>query len=89
MPKRTLELTVSEARERLADLIIEVAFRDARVILHRHRRRLVALVSIEDLERLRRLDAAEAATVEVNSADANRVNVAASADMAAPTSTSG
>ena len=50
-------MPMTEARERLADVVIDVAFRNTRVILTRHGRPLAAVVSIEDLERLKGLDA--------------------------------
>jgi len=48
---------MTEARERLADVIIDVAFRNTRVVLTRHGRPLAAVISIEDLDRLKLLDA--------------------------------
>ena len=56
MAKRPIELTVTEARERFADVLIDVAFRGGRVILLRHGRRLAALVPMEDLARLEALE---------------------------------
>ena len=47
-------ISVSRAREFLADLVIEVAFRGERVILTRHGKPIAALVSVEDLETLER-----------------------------------
>jgi prevent-host-death family protein len=57
MSKRTIQLTVTEARERFADVLIDVAFRGGRAILLRHGRPLAALVPMEDLTRLQELDA--------------------------------
>ncbi|MEP6781272.1 MAG: type II toxin-antitoxin system prevent-host-death family antitoxin [Gemmatimonadaceae bacterium] len=48
---------MTEARERLADVVLDVAFRNTRVVLRRHGRSLAALVSMEDLARLEALDA--------------------------------
>lgn len=54
-PKKTvLRAATSEVRERLADLVTDVAFRNVRIILQRHGKDIAALISIEDLERLRR-----------------------------------
>jgi prevent-host-death family protein len=50
------ELTVTDARERLADVIIDVAFRGRRVLLLRHGKPLAAVVSVDDLRRLQDLE---------------------------------
>lgn len=58
MSKRSVvSLPMTEARERLADVVIDVAFRNTRVVLRRHGRPLAVLVSMEDLARLEALDA--------------------------------
>lgn len=49
-------ISVSKAREFLADLITEVAYKGERVILTRHGKPIGALVSAEDLERLEEMD---------------------------------
>ena len=53
-------ISTSKAREFLADLIIEVAYKGERVILTRHGKPVAALISAEDLERLESLEAPEA-----------------------------
>ena len=49
-------LPISKARERLADLGNRVALRGERVIVERRGKNLFALVSIEDVELLERLE---------------------------------
>jgi prevent-host-death family protein len=46
------ELSISEARDSLAEIINRVAYRGERVILRRHGKAVAALVSASDLERL-------------------------------------
>ncbi|MET7698276.1 MULTISPECIES: type II toxin-antitoxin system Phd/YefM family antitoxin [unclassified Streptomyces] len=53
------EIPVTQARAELADLINRVVYGDERVVVTRHGKPLVALVSAADLERLEELDAAE------------------------------
>ncbi|MEV5987576.1 type II toxin-antitoxin system Phd/YefM family antitoxin [Streptomyces sp. NPDC052051] len=53
------EIPVTQARAELADLINRVVYGDERVVVTRHGKPLVALVSAADLERLAELDAAE------------------------------
>ncbi|MEO8453025.1 MAG: type II toxin-antitoxin system prevent-host-death family antitoxin [Gemmatimonadota bacterium] len=55
--KAVIRAATSEVRERLADLVTDVAFRNVRVILQRHGKDIAALISVEDLERLRRVEA--------------------------------
>ncbi|MEU3049730.1 type II toxin-antitoxin system Phd/YefM family antitoxin [Streptomyces sp. NPDC006984] len=55
------EIPVTQARAELADLINRVVYGGERVVVTRHGKPLVALVSAADLERL---DALEAAAVE-------------------------
>ena len=49
-------ISTTKAREFLADLITEVAYKGERVILTRHGKAIAAIISAEDLERLERLD---------------------------------
>ncbi|MFE9250580.1 type II toxin-antitoxin system Phd/YefM family antitoxin [Streptomyces sp. NPDC007088] len=49
------EIPVTQARAELADLINRVVYGDERVVLTRHGKPLVALVSAADLERLEAL----------------------------------
>ncbi len=64
------DFTISRAREQLADLVNRAAYAKERVGLTRHGRRVAAIVSIEDLALLERiedridLDAARAALAE-------------------------
>jgi prevent-host-death family protein len=53
------EIPVTQARAELADLINKVVYGGERVVVTRHGKPLVALVSAADLERLDKLDAAE------------------------------
>ncbi|MFF5973025.1 type II toxin-antitoxin system Phd/YefM family antitoxin [Streptomyces sp. NPDC012769] len=55
------EIPVTQARAELADLINRVVYGDERVVVTRHGKPLVALVSAADLERL---EAAEAPAEE-------------------------
>jgi prevent-host-death family protein len=50
-------VAVSAVRERIAGVLWHVAMRRERIVLTRHGRELGALVPMEDLERLNRLDA--------------------------------
>jgi prevent-host-death family protein len=52
------EIPVTQARAELADLINRVVYGNERVVVTRHGKPLVALVSAADLERLDELDAA-------------------------------
>jgi prevent-host-death family protein len=49
-------ISTSKAREFLADLITEVAYKGERVILTRHGKPIAAIISAEDLERLETLE---------------------------------
>ncbi|WP_030809007.1 type II toxin-antitoxin system Phd/YefM family antitoxin [Streptomyces sp. NRRL F-2799] len=51
------EIPVTQARAELADLINRVVYGSERVVVTRHGKPLVALVSAADLERLEALDA--------------------------------
>ena len=63
------EIPVTQARAELADLINRVVYGSERVVVTRHGKPLVALVSAEDLRRLEELDrAAEAPEEQVISA---------------------
>ncbi|MGI5350906.1 type II toxin-antitoxin system Phd/YefM family antitoxin [Streptomyces sp. CA-250714] len=53
------EIPVTQARAELADLINRVVYGDERVVVTRHGKPLVGLVSAADLERLERLEATE------------------------------
>lgn len=53
------EIAVSAVRERIADVLGHVAHKRERIILTRHGRQLGALVPMEDLERLRLLEAGD------------------------------
>lgn len=57
------EIPVTQARAELADLINKVVYGGERVVVTRHGKPLVALVSAADLERLNELDAAEGQVV--------------------------
>ncbi|MFD8620474.1 type II toxin-antitoxin system Phd/YefM family antitoxin [Streptomyces sp. NPDC059513] len=59
------EIPVTQARAELADLINRVVYGGERVVVTRHGKPLVALVSAADLERLERLNAEEAAEEQV------------------------
>ena len=49
-------LPISDARDQLADLGNRVALRGERIVVHRRGKKLFALVSIEDLELIERLE---------------------------------
>ncbi|MGW3497468.1 type II toxin-antitoxin system Phd/YefM family antitoxin [Streptomyces sp. NPDC001020] len=53
------EIPVTQARAELADLINRVVYGGERVVVTRHGKPLVALVSAADLERLAEVDATE------------------------------
>jgi len=50
------ELSISEARDSLAEIINRVAYQGERVVLRRHGKAVAALVSAADLERLSTLE---------------------------------
>ncbi|MFC8079007.1 type II toxin-antitoxin system Phd/YefM family antitoxin [Streptomyces sp. NPDC057307] len=58
------EIPVTQARAELADLINRVVYGEERVVVTRHGKPLVALVSAADLERLENLKIEEAAAAE-------------------------
>lgn len=64
-------IAVSAMRERVSDVVGAVTHRRERVILTRHGREVGAIVPMEDLERLERLDAPPARRSAV---DAHRVS---------------
>lgn len=64
MGSMTYEIPVTQARAELADLINRVVYGSERVVVTRHGKPLVALVSAADLRRLEELDRAEAAAEE-------------------------
>lgn len=57
MGSMTHDVPVTQARAELADLINRVVYGGEQVVLTRHGKPLVALVSAADLQRLRELDA--------------------------------
>jgi prevent-host-death family protein len=52
--EEAVSMSAAEARENLAELINRVAYGDERIVLTRHGKALVAMVSIDDLEALDR-----------------------------------
>lgn len=52
-------IAVSAVRERIGDVLSHVAYRRERIVLTRHGREIGAIVPMEDIERLRALDASE------------------------------
>lgn len=50
--ERLARIATSDAREDLAELVNEVAYGGARIILQRHGKDVAALVSLKDLERM-------------------------------------
>ncbi|MFH0517739.1 type II toxin-antitoxin system Phd/YefM family antitoxin [Streptomyces sp. M41] len=73
------EIPVTQARAELADLINRVVYGGERVVVTRHGKPLVALVSASDLERLEKLgESADLAEEQVVSA-VSRVREVASA----------
>lgn len=50
------DLSISEARESLAEIVNRVVYRGERVMLRRHGKPVAALVSADDLERLAALE---------------------------------
>jgi prevent-host-death family protein len=49
-------IAATEVREKLAEILNEVAFRGKRVVLDRHGKPVAALISVEDLELLEWLE---------------------------------
>jgi prevent-host-death family protein len=88
------EIPVTQARAELADLINRVVYGDERVVVTRHGKPLVALVSAADLERLEKLRAAEDEQVvsavsnvrEINPAPRERHRFGIAAEHRGPTS---
>jgi prevent-host-death family protein len=52
-------IAVSALRQRIGDVFVHVAVRRERIVLTRHGRELGAIVPMEDLERLRSIDAGD------------------------------
>jgi prevent-host-death family protein len=50
------DLSISEARDTLAEIINRVVYGGERIILRRHGKKVAALVSARDLERLAKLE---------------------------------
>ena len=50
------DLSISEARDSLAEIINRVVYQGERIILRRHGKKVAALVSASDLERLAALE---------------------------------
>jgi prevent-host-death family protein len=51
-----MKLSVSEARERFAEIVNRVGFGDERIIIERHGKPIAALVSATDLADLERME---------------------------------
>ncbi|QHY94135.1 hypothetical protein SSPS47_03200 [Streptomyces sp. S4.7] len=64
MASMAYEIPVTQARAELADLINRVVYGEEHVVVTRHGKPLVALVSAADLERLESLKSEEAAAAE-------------------------
>lgn len=80
------EIPVTQARAELADLINRVVYGGERVVVTRHGKPLVALVSAADLERLEGLDGQGAAAEEQVISSVSSIRSAAPA---APVNVSG
>jgi len=73
------EIPVTQARAELADLINRVVYGGERVVVTRHGKPLVALVSAADLERLDALDGADEPGEERVASSVSRVREVPSA----------
>ncbi|WP_405857005.1 type II toxin-antitoxin system Phd/YefM family antitoxin [Streptomyces sp. NBC_01515] len=73
------EIPVTQARAELADLINRVVYGGERVVVTRHGKPLVALVSAADLERLEELDKLDVVAEEQVISSVSRVREVASA----------
>ncbi|MBY8338669.1 type II toxin-antitoxin system Phd/YefM family antitoxin [Streptomyces spinosirectus] len=73
------EIPVTQARAELADLINRVVYGSERVVVTRHGKPLVALVSAADLQRLEELDRLEQPTEDQVISAVSTVREAASA----------
>ncbi|MET9926124.1 MULTISPECIES: type II toxin-antitoxin system Phd/YefM family antitoxin [unclassified Streptomyces] len=73
------EIPVTQARAELADLINRVVYGGERVVVTRHGKPLVALVSAADLERLEGLEEKEAVVEEQVISSVSSIGSAASA----------
>jgi prevent-host-death family protein len=69
-----MEISVSEAREQLAELINRVGYARERVAMVRHGRPMAALVPVADLRRLERLEGNAMNMVSVNGLYVKRGN---------------
>ena len=49
-------LSVTEARSHFADIINRAGYQGERIVLHKHEKKLVAIIPIEDLEYLEALE---------------------------------
>jgi len=50
------KLSTSEARQEFADIVNRAAYGGERVILHRHKKPVAAVIPIEDLELIERME---------------------------------
>ncbi|MGY0056606.1 type II toxin-antitoxin system Phd/YefM family antitoxin [Streptomyces sp. LZ34] len=73
------EIPVTQARAELAELINRVVYGGERVVVTRHGKPLVALVSADDLRRLEEIEASEAGAEEQVISTVSAVRPAASA----------
>ncbi|MDX3231978.1 type II toxin-antitoxin system Phd/YefM family antitoxin [Streptomyces sp. ME19-01-6] len=73
------EIPVTQARAELAELINRVVYGGERVVVTRHGKPLVALVSADDLRRLEEIEADEAGVEEQVISTVSTVRPAASA----------
>jgi prevent-host-death family protein len=53
------QMTTKQMREKLADTVNRVAYKGERIVIMRHGKPLAAVVSVEDLEALERLEEAK------------------------------
>lgn len=51
-----IRLPASKAREKLSEILNKVAFGNERLVLHRHGKDLVAVISVDDLMRFEELE---------------------------------
>lgn len=83
------EIPVTQARAEFADLINRVVYGEERVVVTRHGKPLVALVSAADLARLENLKAEEAADAAESAAAEERVIASVSSAIRSVTSAPG
>jgi prevent-host-death family protein len=79
MGSMAYEIPVTQARAELAELINRVVYGGERVVVTRHGKPLVALVSADDLRRLEEMEADEAGAEEQVISTVSTVRPAASA----------